>query len=446
MFKSRSRLENEKYCLFQQKNNYKRIVSTLYLLQNKQSDQNMNVRHFSSGSSCLNRAPRHTSDDFSADRRLDFSCFPIEEHQRKRVKYLPPPPTSTFRKKALVVNPSIWANSSPYLVDGFEDSANVGKKTSTRFDASSTRTIVASVLLLLLAATMVTTTHAPAFSIHRFLRLPGVQQTETSRKLSMLENTFLRNRQLTEENDALIRSNEDLSRSIFTLRDKIESTTASLVATENERIREALPLLKRRNRVIQRQINYLVDTVQAEANQSVLEHYGEGPHRVKFTVQLPGLTKSMTFTIELAPTQQMPHTVEVFLDQVYHELWVNCTFSLNTGTAVHASTKSRREEFERLGLSTVRYPEYSEDFSHKEWTVAFARNSPGFYVNMVDNTDQQQVAGHFKLDHQVLTYGIDPCFGKVVDGHETLEKISQLPTTDHHILKHPVRILRSEIL
>jgi len=131
----------------------------------------------------------------------------------------------------------------------------------------------------------------------------------------------------------------------------------------------------------------------------------------------------------------MPHTVKVFLDQAYHKLWVNCTFSLNTGAAVHASTKSRREEFERFGLSTVRYPEYSEDFSHKEWTVAFARNSSGLYLNMVDNTDQQQVAGHFKLDHQVLTSsGIDPCFGKVVDCHETLEKTRQLRTTDHHVL------------
>ena len=402
----------------------------------------MNVRHFSSGSSGLNRAPRHTSDDFIADRRLEFSYFPIEA-QRKIRNPRPAPSltTSTFRKEAQGLT-LIRTN----LVDRFDDSADVGKKPSTRFYARSTRTIIASVLLLLLAATTMVT-NAPASSIHRFLRLPGVQKMETSRKLSTLENNFLRKRQVTEENDALIRSNEDLSNSIVTLRDKIESTTASHVATENERIRDALPLLKRRNALIQRQINYLVDTVQAEANQSVQRHYGEGPHRVKFTVQLPGLTKSMTFIIELVPTQQMPHTVEVFLDQVYHELWVGCTFSLNTGAAVHASTKSRREEFERLGLSTVRYTEYSsEDFSHKEWTVAFARNSPGFYVNMVDNTGQQQAAGHFKLDHQVLTYGIDPCFGKVVDGRETLEKMRQLPTTGHHVLKHPVKILRSEIL
>jgi len=162
------------------------------------------------------------------------------------------------KKEALFVNPSMRENSSGYVVDGFEDSADIGKKPYTRFDASSTRTIVASVLLLLLAATMVS---SPASSIHSFLRLPGVQQTRTSRKLSTLENNVLRSRRLTEENDALVRSNKDLSRSILTLRDKIENTTATLVATENERIREALPLLKRRNTLIQRQINYLVDTV-----------------------------------------------------------------------------------------------------------------------------------------------------------------------------------------
>ena len=283
-------------------------------------------------------------------------------------------------------------------------------------------------------------TYAPASSIHRFLRLPGVQKMETSRKLSTLENNFLRNRQVTKENDSLIRTNEDLSHSTVTLK------AASHVATENGRIYDALSLLKRSNALIPRQINYLVDTVQAEANRFVQRRYGEGPHRVKFTLQLPGLTKSMTFVIEFVPTQQMPHTVEVFLDQVYHELWVGCTFSLNTGAAVHASTKPRREEFERLGLSTVRFTEYSEDFSHKEWTVVFARNLPGFYVNMADNTHQQQVASHFKLDHQVLTYGIDPSFGKIVDGHETLEKMRQLITIDHHVLKHPVQILRSEII
>jgi hypothetical protein len=77
-------------------------------LQNKKSDQNMNVRHFSSGSSGLKRVPRHTSDDFVADsRRLEYSYFPIEAQRKIRKPRPAPPPTNgTFRKEAQGLHPS----------------------------------------------------------------------------------------------------------------------------------------------------------------------------------------------------------------------------------------------------------------------------------------------------------------------------------------------------
>mmetsp|Transcript_55016 Transcript_55016/g.164779 ORF Transcript_55016/g.164779 Transcript_55016/m.164779 type:complete len:419 (-) Transcript_55016:932-2188(-) len=209
----------------------------------------------------------------------------------------------------------------------------------------------------------------------------------------------------------------------------------------------------------------LAGKVQARSKEHVLERFGPGPHRVMLNIEIPEDEISLSnaaldttahslgaIIIEMAPLELMPHTVQVFLDQVQDGLWDGCSFYRNAGHVLQASHKKGSanvtKRFVDSGLQNVKFQEYSADFPHVQHTVGFGGMNAGsvLLINKVDNTYVHGPGG------QKNYFGVDdgePCFGKIVGGFDTLAWLSQTPTSNEKgpdYMDNYVKILSASIL
>ncbi len=167
----------------------------------------------------------------------------------------------------------------------------------------------------------------------------------------------------------------------------------------------------------------LKQRVQKDSVEEVKRVYGKEPIHVMFELVFPdGRRGPDRFVVELAPTELMPHSIQTFLAMVTNHLWDNCSFILNALQVIKAaplpydrtSAKNKARKFSDADLETVAFKEYSPDYPHKPYTIAFAADgSPSFYINTADNTE--------------LHMG-DPCFGKIIWGIETIQRLEACPT------------------
>lgn len=171
--------------------------------------------------------------------------------------------------------------------------------------------------------------------------------------------------------------------------------------------------------------------------------FGQDPRYVEF--QMKVWTRKddfeiVHFTVETAPTNIMPASVTIFLQQVDAGLWDDTSFYINAPHMLVAQPVSgdgatkRLPEMESRGLAHVPIPEYNDSYPHLSYTLGFGgdqRPGPFFYINKVDNT-----AGHKG----------QPCFAKVIIGHEAVDKIDAIgsPSNDYYI--KPVEILSVRLL
>lgn len=213
-------------------------------------------------------------------------------------------------------------------------------------------------------------------------------------------------------------------------------------------------------------INRLTRKIERESYRDALETFGEGPHQVKFYVDLPRDSEKdaalpdgehHSFIIELYPLMAMPHAVHLFLQQVYHGLWDGCSFVVNAPHILQAGTfpggntvvtyAEKIKAFEDVGLDVVSYQEYSEEHPHKQWTVGFAGRpgGPDFYINKLDNTNNHGPGG--QIQHR-LGEEADPCFGHIVEGKDILERMYEMKTDAKHdwVMDNPVHIVKARIL
>lgn len=121
--------------------------------------------------------------------------------------------------------------------------------------------------------------------------------------------------------------------------------------------------------------------------------------------------------MEMAPLDEVPHAIHLFLEQVRHGLWNNTEFYFNGEHVLQAGPLYNRTEeelfldarheeqhqyspedhhktasvhyerpsmkaFEELDLSTLSFPDSSDDFPHEPFTVSFAARpgGPDFYM------------------------------------------------------------------
>ena len=213
--------------------------------------------------------------------------------------------------------------------------------------------------------------------------------------------------------------------------------------------------------------------------------FGPGPHKVELLLEYPKVTDPTTdpsswrrirnkLTIELASLDLMPHTVNLFLQQVHHGLWDGCSVIsspqhiIQFGPSYDDEDKNGEgdphyDHFYEKGLDKVSYQEYSENYKHAQWTIGLAGRpgGPDFYINKIDNTLIHGPGGQTnQLD---LHNEADPCFGRIImdvgsddeneenvelSGKVVLDQISRIPVDPQRgfEVKYPVVIIDAKVL
>ena len=171
------------------------------------------------------------------------------------------------------------------------------------------------------------------------------------------------------------------------------------------------------------QATNLKKKVQDASRRDIISKYGSGVHKVEIELIFPDHRRGPTnFTIELASDSMMPHSVHTFLEMVSEGLLDGCSFILNALHVLKAaplpfdgsSAAAKARSFADKGLESVAFREYNSHYPHKQYTVGFAADgSPSFYINTEDNSE---------------VHVGDPCFGKVVEGIDTVKRLQDNPT------------------
>lgn len=246
----------------------------------------------------------------------------------------------------------------------------------------------------------------------------------------------------------------------------LESTNRDLTMQNRELVankagnqnKDQVDKLMKREFAWRKQVGTLQKQASRNSHRSVIEKFGPGPHRVKFALRFSNDEDKLEyFTIELAPVEMMPHSVHLFLEQVYHELWDYTWIYLNGAHILQAGPQSYEDEiedeeayakFEEKELDQLAFPEYNAKFPHVAWTLGMTGRpgGPDFYINKNDNT---HVHGPGGQTQHALAEQADPCFAKVVDGFSTLQKIYKMDVYDDSdyadFLEDPVEITWARI-
>lgn len=154
--------------------------------------------------------------------------------------------------------------------------------------------------------------------------------------------------------------------------------------------------------------------------------------------------------IEMAPLDLMPHSVNLFLQQVHHGLWDGNELTTNPDHIMSFGyhRASAHEGFVDRALETVSYQEYSHKYPHVQWTVGFMGrpSGPDFYINKLDNTVAHGPGG--QANSEDMHNEADPCFGRVVEGFDVLNEINAIPVDKEHRheLSYPVMIISARVM
>jgi len=106
-----------------------------------------------------------------------------------------------------------------------------------------------------------------------------------------------------------------------------------------------------------------------------------------------------------------------------------------------------RRAFEESGYQSVSFQEYHADFPHVKYTVGFAGRpgGPDFYVSTVDNSRNHGPGGQSGYADPTEA---DPCFGKVVEGFDAVDRMHSMPVKPgwYNAMEENVGIAYAKIL
>ena len=209
---------------------------------------------------------------------------------------------------------------------------------------------------------------------------------------------------------------------------------------------EEMHMLRDRLKESEQKAGHLKEKVQMLSKREAIAKYGHQSHRVELELIFPsdldpdasdGPTR---FVIELAPLDLMPHSVHFFLEMVDSHLLDGCSFILNALHVLKAaplpydgsSAANKARAFTKMGLESVAFKEYAPSYPHEQYTVGFAADgSPSFYINTEDNSE--------------IHLG-DPCFGKIVEGFDTIKRLEASPTRNGIWFESRIGIKKAVIL
>jgi cyclophilin family peptidyl-prolyl cis-trans isomerase len=199
-------------------------------------------------------------------------------------------------------------------------------------------------------------------------------------------------------------------------------------------------------------------SIQHMSIQKLHEKYGNGPHRVEVQLAFDPDSKlegtADRIVLEMAPADEMPHTVYWFLEQVDHKHYDKCSFHRNAnhviqagpvGNFLTAPNEGLLKRFKESGFESVLFQEYSDIYKHYKYTLGLAGRpgGPDFYINMQDNSRLHGPGGQIESDDA------DPCFARVVEGFDAVARMHQSDIDEdggYRHMRHNVAIRHMRLL
>ena len=185
--------------------------------------------------------------------------------------------------------------------------------------------------------------------------------------------------------------------------------------------------------------------IQLMSKTALLEKFGSGPHRLEMHIRFNsdlGRDDSGDIVIEMAPVDELPHSVYWFLEQVSRKLFNGFSFHRNPGHVLSVGPvnnflstdlRGRQERFREEGFDSILFQEYSHEFPHNSYTLGYAGQpgGPNFYISIRDNTIIHGPGGQEDVAEA------ETCFAKVIDGFDIVDRISELPTEGGNLIDIP---------
>ena len=137
------------------------------------------------------------------------------------------------------------------------------------------------------------------------------------------------------------------------------------------------------------------------------------------------------FVVETASVDLMPVSINLFLDMIRAGIWDNTIFLhhemvehiIAAAPIDYRSEKVKNNELSQIGWIGLGFPEYSDQYPHSQYTVAFAGYGPTFYINTMDNEASHSPG---MQQHHILPNEADPCFAKIVEGFDVFDELIRL--------------------
>lgn len=175
--------------------------------------------------------------------------------------------------------------------------------------------------------------------------------------------------------------------------------------------------------------------------------FGQGPHYVEFELDFHDSSNRQFFTVQLSSLDDMPVSVNTFLQQTSMGLWDNTGFFINAPHVLMAKSQSfdmQTNHYDALsesGVDRLPFEEYSERYPHSKYTLGFAGHAPvgpDWYVNVKDNSKNHGPQG-------LLQSGGEPRFAEIIIGSQVIDRVTSIPGEDV-VLKTPVSIVTARIV
>eukprot|EP00586_Coscinodiscus_wailesii_P011726 CAMPEP_0172513724 /NCGR_PEP_ID=MMETSP1066-20121228/254754_1 /TAXON_ID=671091 /ORGANISM="Coscinodiscus wailesii, Strain CCMP2513" /LENGTH=362 /DNA_ID=CAMNT_0013294111 /DNA_START=66 /DNA_END=1154 /DNA_ORIENTATION=+ len=213
----------------------------------------------------------------------------------------------------------------------------------------------------------------------------------------------------------------------------------------NEDRNKVIHFFQSRDEELDNRFRRLHKEIQHMSRLETVERFGKGPHLVEFKIKISSQVttndREASFVVELAPIHIMPHSVNMFLHTVDLKIWDDSLF-YHTAHLLGGVPNAKRQAMPDVDFSALSFQEYSVDYPHHKYTLGFAGRpgGPEFYINSEDNA---RIHGPGGQTHHVLGEEADPCFGKVIEGFDVVDRLFVINMMDN---PRPTQIISARLL
>jgi len=237
--------------------------------------------------------------------------------------------------------------------------------------------------------------------------------SETSQKLSLMEESTKQVKDLTELLTELRSKNKDMKSQLET-----QNYEKDQLLARAENLQAKVVKLNARQKRLKNKADGTVERYRAKQELLMAQQrWGTG------NVYVDVKTDYGDFRMKMAPFELMPHTTTWFLNLAESGYWDGCGFIRNAMHILQANCNPKEStEGKTQERISIAFQEYNDKYQHKPYTFGIAGRpgGPDWYINLIDNSGTHGPGGQPK-DPQA-----DPCFAELVSGKEIIKRLHKL--------------------